>query len=67
MGNQQDEVIMEIMIVLIPLALGLGALFLVFFLWAVTKGQYDDVETPKYRMLLDETIGLKDQKKGKEK
>lgn len=58
---------MEIMIVLIPLALGLGAIFLGFFLWAVTKGQYDDVETPKYRMLLDETIGLKDQKKGKEK
>lgn len=55
------------MIVLIPLALGLGAIFLGFFLWAVTKGQYDDVETPKYRMLLDETIGLKDQKKGKEK
>lgn len=52
---------MEIMIVLLPLALGLGALFLCFFLWAVTKGQYDDVETPKYRMLLDET------KKGKEK
>lgn len=58
---------MEIMIVLLPLALGLGGLFLLFFLWAVTKGQYDDVETPKYRMLLDETIGPKDQKKGKEK
>lgn len=61
MGNYQDEVIMEIMIVLLPLALSLGAIFLCFFLWAVTKGQYDDVETPKYRMLLDET------KKGKEK
>lgn len=58
---------MEIMIILLPLALGLGGLFLLFFLWAVTKGQYDDVETPKYRMLLDETIDPKDQKKGKEK
>lgn len=57
---------MEIMIILLPLALGLGAFFLVFFLWAVTKGQYDDVETPKYRMLLDDTKGLQDQKKGKE-
>lgn len=58
---------MEIMIVLLPLALGLGAMFVFFFLWAVTKGQYDDVETPKYRMLLDEKIGLQEQKKGKEK
>lgn len=57
---------MEIMIVLLPLALGLGALFLGLFLWAVTKGQYDDVETPRYRMLLDETKGQQDQKKGKE-
>lgn len=58
---------MEIIIVLLPLALGLGALFLVFFLWAVTQGQYDDMTTPKYRMLLDEKIGPEDQKKGKEK
>lgn len=57
---------MEIMIVLLPLALGLGAMFLVFFLWAVNKGQYDDVETPKYRMLLDESSGPKDRKKGNE-
>ena len=57
---------MEIIIVLLPLALGLGLVFLGFFLWAVTKGQYDDVETPKYRMLLDETRGPQDRKKGKE-
>lgn len=57
---------MEIMIILLPLALGLGALFLGFFLWAVARGQYDDVETPKYRMLLDDTTGLQDQKKGNE-
>lgn len=57
---------MEIIVVLLPLALGLGAAFLGFFLWAVARGQYDDVETPKYRMLLDETKGQQDQKKGKE-
>lgn len=57
---------MEIIVVLLPLALGLGAAFLGFFLWAVSRGQYDDVETPKYRILLDETTGLKDQKKGNE-
>lgn len=57
---------MEIIAVLLPLALILGGVFLGFFLWAVTRGQYDDVETPKYRMLLDESTGPKDQKKGKE-
>lgn len=57
---------MEIIIILLPLALGLGALFIGFFLWAVKEGQYDDVETPRYRMLLDETTGPKDQKKGKQ-
>lgn len=58
---------MEIMIVLLPLALSLGGLFLGLFLWAAAKGQYDDVETPRYRMLLDETIGPEDRKKGNEK
>lgn len=57
---------MEIIYVLLPLALGLGILFVGFFLWAVKAGQYDDVETPKYRMLLDEHSGQKDQKKGKQ-
>lgn len=57
---------MEILIVLLPLALGLGAVFLGLFLWATTKGQYDDVETPKHRMLLDESTGLRDQIKGKD-
>ena len=56
---------MEILIVLLPLALGMGALFLVSFLWAVRKGQYDDVETPRYRMLLDDMEGPQDRKKGK--
>ena len=57
---------MEILVVLLPIALILGGAFLGFFFWAVTKGQYDDVETPRYRMLLDESIGPEDRKKGKE-
>jgi cbb3-type cytochrome oxidase maturation protein len=32
-----------------------------FFLWAVKRGQYDDIERPKYRMLEDE----EDDKKNK--
>ena len=45
---------MEILVILIPLALGLGFLFLLAFIWSARKGQYDDLETPRYRMLLDD-------------
>ena len=47
---------MEIMILLIPIALLLGCLFIGIFWWATGQGQYDDLDTPKYRMLLDENI-----------
>ncbi|MFY7993358.1 MAG: cbb3-type cytochrome oxidase assembly protein CcoS [Bacteriovoracaceae bacterium] len=45
---------MEIIIVLLPLALLLGLLFVFSFIWAVRRGQYDDLETPKHRMLIDD-------------
>jgi cbb3-type cytochrome oxidase maturation protein len=45
---------MEIMIVLLPLALLLGATFIGAFVWSARKGQYDDLETPRYRMLLED-------------
>lgn len=57
---------MEILIILLPMALALGGLFLGLFIWAVTKGQYDDVETPRYRMLLEDMKGPKGPKKGKD-
>ena len=45
---------MEVLIILLPLALFLGLIFVVAFVWSTIKGQYDDLETPKFRMLLDE-------------
>jgi cbb3-type cytochrome oxidase maturation protein len=45
---------MEIIIVLIPLALLLGLFFVAAFVWSAKKGQYDDLETPRLRMLLDD-------------
>ena len=51
---------MEILVVLIPLALLLGAFFVAAFIWSARKGQYDDLETPRFRMLLDDQkINLK--------
>ena len=39
---------------LIPIALGLGALGLVAFLWSLSSGQYDDLEGAATRILDDE-------------
>jgi cbb3-type cytochrome oxidase maturation protein len=47
---------MEVTLVLIPLALFLGLLFIAGFIFMTKTGQYDDLETPKYRMLLDDKI-----------
>lgn len=45
---------MEILFLLIPLAVGLMAVAVVFFLWTVKSGQYDDMEGPAYRILMDD-------------
>jgi cbb3-type cytochrome oxidase maturation protein len=45
---------MEVIVVLLPLALLLGAFFIFAFIWSARKGQYDDLETPRFRMLLDD-------------
>lgn len=45
---------MEVMVVLVPLALLLGLVFIGSFVWMTMKGQYDDLETPRLRMLLDD-------------
>lgn len=44
---------MEIVYILAPLTLFIAISALVAFLWAVNKGQYDDLETPAHRILLD--------------
>lgn len=46
---------MDILIILIPLALLLGGIFLALFLWATSKGQYDDLDTPAQRILYEDT------------
>jgi len=43
-------------LILIILSLCLGTGVWLIFLWAVKKGEFDDVEGPKYRML-DEDSG----------
>lgn len=47
---------MDVLIYLIPVALALGLLGLVGFLWSLKAGQYDDLEGAKYRILQDDDL-----------
>lgn len=45
---------MNIIYFLVPAALLLGLAFLVAFVWVVKSDQYEDLETPALRILMDE-------------
>ncbi|MEM6627469.1 MAG: cbb3-type cytochrome oxidase assembly protein CcoS [Pseudomonadota bacterium] len=45
---------MTILFMLIPIALCLGAIGLVAFLWAVRSGQFDDPDGAANRILIDD-------------
>jgi cbb3-type cytochrome oxidase maturation protein len=45
---------MTSLIVLIPVALGLGLLGLGSFMWTLRSGQYDDIEGVSHRILQDD-------------
>jgi len=45
---------MEIIYLLIPISLLLLGLIVWILLWAVRSGQYDDLEGPAHRILMDE-------------
>ena len=45
---------MDILYLLIPLSVVLVALIVAAFLWAIRAGQFDDLEGPAHRILLDD-------------
>jgi cbb3-type cytochrome oxidase maturation protein len=45
---------MEVLIYLVPLALMLGLLGLVAFLWSLKSGQYDDLDGAAWRAIADD-------------
>ena len=45
---------MNVLVFLIPVALGAGLLGLAAFLWSVRSGQYDDLDGDAMRILLDD-------------
>ncbi len=44
---------MNVLFLLIPVSLILLVLAVAVFFWAVRSGQFDDLETPAYRILMD--------------
>ncbi len=47
---------MTILLFLVPLALGLGLVGLLAFLWSLRSGQYDDLDGAALRILSDDDI-----------
>ena len=45
---------MEVLVFLVPLALMLGLIGLMGFLWSLKNGQYDDLEGAVWRAIADE-------------
>ena len=45
---------MNALIWLVPVAIGLGAIFVFLFLSAVKSGQFDDLDDPPQRILRDD-------------
>ncbi|MGD8497319.1 MAG: cbb3-type cytochrome oxidase assembly protein CcoS [Chromatiales bacterium] len=45
---------MEILYLLIPIAVVVAAVAIGFFIWTVRSGQYDDLEGPAHRILMDD-------------
>lgn len=48
---------MSLLFLALPLALGIAALFVWLFVWAVRSGQMDDLDSPALRALHDDDDG----------
>jgi cbb3-type cytochrome oxidase maturation protein len=47
---------MNVLVVLVPLALGLGLAGLFAFMWTLKSGQYEDMEGAALRVLSDDDL-----------
>ena len=54
---------MNILFLMVPMALLLGFVFVLCFIWAVNNGQMDDLETPALRILNEDLINKKQLRK----
>ncbi|MCW7492760.1 cbb3-type cytochrome oxidase assembly protein CcoS [Leptospira sp. 2 VSF19] len=54
---------MEALYLTIPMAMCIAAFFLYVFITAFRKGQFEDIESPKYRMFFEEEYPQESQSK----
>jgi cbb3-type cytochrome oxidase maturation protein len=47
-------ILMTILYIIIPIAIILVSFFVLIFLWAVKNEQFDDLETPAHKILIDD-------------
>jgi len=59
----RGESVVTIIYYLIPLGVALLALAVGAFFWAVRSGQFDDLDTPQWRILLDDDSAPPDPEK----
>ena len=45
---------MNILFFMVPAAILIAVVFVVAFIWATKKGQYDDLETPAHKILIED-------------
>lgn len=45
---------MEMLYIMVPAAVYLGIIGLVWLIWSVKTGQFEDMEGPKYRIFFDD-------------
>ncbi|MAW62015.1 MAG: cbb3-type cytochrome oxidase assembly protein CcoS [Planctomycetes bacterium] len=58
---------MNLLYLILPIALLIGAGFVVAFIWATRKGQFDDLETPAMRALFEDARRAEAAEDGTEK
>ena len=52
-----EKIVFKSIVILVGLSFFLGIAAWLVFIWSVKKGDYDDIERPKYRMLDDDEPG----------
>lgn len=50
---------MSVIILLLIASITVASLFLAFYIWSVKSGQYDDEQSPPFRILFDDSPALK--------
>jgi cbb3-type cytochrome oxidase maturation protein len=53
---------MSVLYLVIPLALVIVGVAVAAFVWATNKGQFDDLDTPAVRMLMDDEGNIRDRR-----